>query len=130
MSASTDHKPVSELFTDAINQFSKLVRNEVALARAEIASKVSAAAVGVAMLGTAACFLIAAKVVLLLALAAWLSELGLSNPLSNLAAGVVAVLISAGLGYFGIKRLNPENLTPQRTIEQVQRDVAAVKEHV
>ena len=130
MSVSTEHKPVSELFTDAINQFSKLVHNEVALARAEIASKVSAAAIGIAMLGAAACLLIAAKVVLLLALAAWLSELGLSDSLSNLAAGVVAVLLSAGLGYFGIKRLNPKNLTPQRTIEQVQRDVAAVKEHV
>jgi len=121
---------MSELFTDAINQFSKLVRNEIALARAELASKVSAAAVGIAMLGAAACLLIAAKVVLLLALAAWLSELGLSDPLANLAAGVLAVLISAGLAYFGIKRLNPENLAPQRTIEQVQRDVTAVKEHV
>ena len=130
MSASADHRPMSELFTDAINQFSKLVRNEVALARAEIASKVSAAAVGIAMLGAAACLLIAAMVVLLLALAAWLSELGLSDPLANLAAGVIAVLVCAGLAYFGIKRLNPENLAPHRTIEQVQRDVAAVKEHV
>ena len=130
MSASTDHKPVSELFTDAINQFSKLIRNEVTLARAEIASKVSAAAVGIAMLGAAACLLIAAKVVLLLALAGWFSEFGLSVPLSNLAAGVVAILISAGFGYFGIQRLNPQNLKLRRTIDQVQRDVAAVKEHV
>src|SRR5215207_377444 len=126
MSASAEHRPLSELFTDAINQFSKLVRNEIALARAEIAAKASAAAIGITMLAAAACLLIAANVVLLLALAAWLSELGLSGPLSNLAAGVVAILICACLGYFGIKRLNPENLTPQRTIEQVQRDVAAV----
>src|SRR5215207_266318 len=129
MSASAEHRPVSELFTDAINQFSKLVRNEVALARAEIAANASAAAVGIAMLGAAACALIAGKVVLLLALAAWLSELGLSGPLSNLAAGVVAVLISACLGHFGIKRRAPEKLTPQRTIEQLHRDVAAVKGH-
>jgi protein-S-isoprenylcysteine O-methyltransferase Ste14 len=127
MSASADHRPVSELFTDAINQFSELVRNEFALARAEIASKVSAAAVGIAMLGAAACLLVAAKVVLLVALAAWLSQLGLSDPLSYLVAGVVALLISAGLAYFGIRRLNPSNLTPHRTIEQVQRDVAAVR---
>ena len=39
VAAFADHRPMSELFTDAINQFSKLVRNEVALARAEIALK-------------------------------------------------------------------------------------------
>ena len=49
-----DAKPVSELLSDALAQFSRLVRNEVALARAEMTDKASKVVRGGAMLGIAA----------------------------------------------------------------------------
>ena len=39
-----DSKPVSELISDALQQFSRLVRSEVALARAEMTDKAEGAA--------------------------------------------------------------------------------------
>jgi hypothetical protein len=41
--SATDSRPVSELFADALKQLSKLMRNELQLARAEIAVKASEA---------------------------------------------------------------------------------------
>jgi len=130
MPLATDQRTVTELVGDAIDQFSKLIRNEVAIARAEIAAKATQAAMGAGFLAGAALLLIPALVLLLMALAAWLSELGLNDSLSNLIAGVVGLVVSGVLAYLGKNRLSPENLTPQRTINELQRDVAAVKEQV
>ena len=130
MAMTRDQRSVSELFSDAINQFSRLIRNEVSIARAEIASKATNAAMGLGLLVGATLFVIPSLVLVLLALSAWLSELGLSDPLANLLAGVVGLLISGVLACMGKTRLNPENLKPTRTINELQRDVAAVKEQV
>ena len=130
MSLSVDQRTVSQLFSDAINQFSKLIQNEVSIARAEIAAKATEAAMGVAFLLGGALLLIPALVLLLLALAAWLSELGLSDSLSNVIAGAAGLVVSGVLAFIGMKRLKPQNLKPRRTINELQRDVAAVKEQV
>ena len=37
--STTDNRSVAELFTDALNQFSNLVRNELQLARKELSFK-------------------------------------------------------------------------------------------
>jgi uncharacterized membrane protein YqjE len=130
MAMGTDNRSVTELFSDALHQFTKLLRTEVRLARAEIAAKASEAAMGIAFVAGAALVMIAALVVLLIALAVWLAELGLPEPLAYLIAGVVGLLISAALGWTGTNRLKPENLTPERTMEQLQRDAAVVREQV
>ena len=130
MATSMESRSVAELFSDALQQVTKLIRTEIALARAEIADKASTAAMGIGFLAGAAVVTIAAVVVLLFALAAWLGELGLSDSLAYLVAGVVGVLISAALAWTGMNRLTPRNLTPDRTIEQLQRDAAVVREQV
>lgn len=130
MPLSAEQRTVPELVSDAVNQFSKLIRNEVAIARAELSAKASEAAVGIGLMVGGALMLIPALVLLLMALAAWLSELGLTDALANLIAGVVGLLVSGVLAYVGKTRLDPENLKPKRTINEIQRDVAAVKEHV
>lgn len=130
MSMGTDNRSVAELFSDALNQFTKLIRNEVRLARAELSAKLGEAAVGIGMIAAGGFISIAAMVLLLLALSVWLAELGLPEPVGHLIAGVVGLLICGALVWLGMKRLSPEHLTPNRTIEQVQRDVVAVREHV
>ncbi len=126
----TDDRSLPDLLSHALAQFGALIRTEMRLARAEITAKSKQAALGVGLIGAAALAGIGPIVLLLLALALWFVELGLSPPLAHLLAAVVGLLGCAGLALLGLNRLKPENLTPDRTLEEVQRDVATVKEHV
>lgn len=123
-------KPVSELISDALAQFSRLIRNEVALARAEVTGKARQVARGGAMLGVAAFVALPALVILMLALAAFLHELGLAWSLSYLITAVVGFVVAGILAMLGMNRLQAEALLPNRTINQLHRDAAAMKEHI
>ena len=128
--SANNNRSVSELFSDALNQFSALLRNELQLARKEMSLKASEATTAVALLVGAGLFLIAVLVELLAALAAWMQELGTAPSLAHLIAGGVGLLIVALLGGIGMHRLKANSLAPQRTFNQLQQDVAAAKEHV
>ena len=67
-----DSRPVSELFADALTQFSKLMHNELQLARAEMSMKVGQAMTAIGLLAGAAILSIPTLVLLLMSLAAWL----------------------------------------------------------
>ncbi len=123
-------KPVSELISDALAQFSRLVRSEVALARAEMTDKARQVARGGAMLGVAVFVALPALGVLMLALAAFLHEQGLAWSLSYLITAVVGFVIAGLLAMLGMNRLKAEALLPNRTINQLHRDATAMKEHI
>jgi|SRR4051812_10258295 len=125
-----DNRPVSELFADALNQFSRLIRNELQMARAEMSVKASQMMTAASVLIAAALFLIPTLVILLMALAAWIEELGMRSSVAHLIAGVVGLVIVGILAAIGMNRLKATSLVPQRTLDQLQRDVAAAKEHV
>jgi uncharacterized membrane protein YqjE len=125
-----DSRSVSELFGDALSQFSKLVRNELQLARAEISMKVGQTTTAIGLLAGAAVFLIPALVLLLMSLAAWLVEIGIRSSLAHLIAGLVGLSVVALLGAIGSNRLKTNSLVPKRTLDQLQQDTAAVREHV
>jgi hypothetical protein len=128
--AMVDNRSVPELFADALNQFSKLMRNEFALARAELSIKAGEAMRAVGLLIGAGLFVIPTIVLLLIALAAWFRELGLPASVSYFIAGVVGLAITAILAAIGSRNLKTNSLVPKRTLDQLQRDVAAAKEHV
>jgi hypothetical protein len=128
MSLSNDVRSIPALFGDAIEQLGKLVHNEVQLARAEISEKVTQAGMGVAYVAAAGVLMIPALVVLLLTLALWLNDMGLSLVISHLIAAAIGAVVSVILGVVGLNRFKPEKLTPTVTIQQVERDVAAAKE--
>jgi uncharacterized protein YacL len=125
-----DSRPVSELFADALKQLSKLMGNELQLARAEITVKTSEAMSAVGLVVGAGLFLIPALVVLLMALAAWIEEFGTRSSIAHLIAGAVGLVIGGILAGIAMNRLKANPLVPKRTLEQLQRDVAAAKEHV
>ena len=106
------------------------MRNELQLARAEITVKASEAMSAVGLLVGAGLFLIPALVLLLMALAAWIEELGTISSIAHLIAGAVGLVIGGILARIGMNRLKANPLVPKRTLEQLQRDVAAAKEHV
>jgi hypothetical protein len=128
MPSPIDERGISELVRDAVNQFTKLLRNEMAIAREELSQKATEAAAGAGLLLGGALLLIPTIVLLLIALAAWLTELGLRASLSYLIAGVIGLIISGVLGSIGKTKLTPEHLKPKHTIREVERDLAAVKE--
>lgn len=125
-----DSRPVSELISDALQQFSRLVRSEVALARAEVSGKARQAARGGAMLGAAAAFALPSLFILMMALAAVLREVGLAASLSYLVTAIVGFAVSAVLVKVGLDRLKAEAFIPNRTINQLHRDAATMKEHI
>jgi len=130
MAVPPDQRSFSELVSDALTQMTALVRNEIQLARTEMAEKVSQASIGVGMLVASAGVAIAVLVVLLLAIAALLAAAGLPIWVAALLSAIIGAGLSAALAWAGVKRLKADALTPKRTIEQLQRDKLAAKETV
>jgi hypothetical protein len=125
-----DPRSVPELFADGLNQFSKLVRNEIHLARTELSIKAGQFGTAAGLLGVAALFIIPTLVLFLVALAHWLVEFGLRPSLAHLLAGIVGLSIAAVLGLMGLNRLKATSLVPKRTLHQLQQDATAAREHI
>lgn len=119
----------SDLFSAALNQFSRLARIEFQLARSEIAVKVSEAGAALGYLMAAALLTIPPLVLVLMALAAFLVEIGVGIVAADLCAGALGFFISAVVGAVGFSKLKAEPLFPARTVRQLQRNSATIKEH-
>jgi hypothetical protein len=130
MDDTTNSRSARNLFSDALSQFSELVRAEFQLARAEMGAKASLVGVAVGFLVAAALLLIPALVLLLMALASFLTEQGISSAAADSIAGVFALLTGAAVGWAGLKKLKPGALVPTRALAQLERDVSAIKEHL
>ncbi|MET9389362.1 phage holin family protein [Streptomyces sp. NPDC006624] len=123
-----EHHSVGELVGQAAEQLSRLVRQEVALAKEEIAAKGRRAGRGGGLLGAAgavayAGFLALAgtgAAALSLVLPVWAAALIVTGVLFALAA----VLAAAGRGQ--LRRAAPP--TPEVTLESVRADVETIKE--
>jgi hypothetical protein len=129
MTSRTD-RSIPELFSDAVGQLAKLIGNEFALARAELAEKAGQAGRAAAMMGAGAVIMIPALVMLLFAAAAGLRHGGVSDPVAYLIVGGGAAIISVALIMVGINRLSGDAMKPNATIEEIQRDKAAAREMV
>ena len=106
------------------------MQNEAQLALAEMSQKITGAGIGAAYVAGAAVLFIPALVVLLLTLAIWLTELGLSPVLAHLVAALVGALLGVILAAIGMSYFKIENLKPKVTLQQVRRDVTTAKELV
>ena len=122
-------RPITDIFTDLIDQMMTLLRKEGELARTEVSEKVGQVAGGLALIVIGAVLLIPALVILLDAAVAALVENGLlAQPWSALAVGGAALLIGIILALVGMSRLKAERLVPNRTIHQLQRDLSVAKQ--
>src|ERR1700730_7664000 len=128
MSLSNDVRSIPALFEDAIEHLGKLVHNEVQLARVEMSEKLAQAGMGVAYVAPPVVLIIPVLVVLLIPLALWLNDMGLSLVISHLIAAASGAVVSVILDVVGLNRFKAEKLTPTVTIQQVEHDVAAAKE--
>ncbi|MEX2581497.1 MAG: phage holin family protein [Verrucomicrobiales bacterium] len=125
---------VSSLRSDA----SQWIRQETALAKAEISEKVNEAGKNVALLIAGACTLYAGVIVLLLAAAAGAAELmrmagvGLvpSYLTGLLVVGAVVSLIGWGTIKKGKNKLSAEKLKPERTADTLRNTKNWAKEKI
>lgn len=121
---------VVTLLTAALSQSADLVQTEFRLARAEVSEKMAALRIGLGLMVIGAIFLIAALGMVLQALVSLLIAEGVSPPVAILLVAGGAAVIGLVMFLMGQKRLAPEELVPERTLNSLSRDGRMMKETV
>jgi hypothetical protein len=121
-------RSIPEVFVDLFHQLAGLLRNEGQLARVEISEKVDKLIGAGIMLGAGALLLLPGLVLLLVAFAYFLAQQGMTPAAASLISGGGALAIGAVLLIVGLNRLKAVRLVPNKTLRQIQQDVAVVKE--
>jgi hypothetical protein len=130
MSDLPESRNLVTLVGDLAQQVTHLLQTEGKLFRAEMSDKLTQVGAGaVEILGGAIC-LLAALMVLLQALVIALASAGLGAGWSSLLVGVCVAILGLVLLRTGAASLKPSELTPDRTQDQVQRDVRVLKEQL
>ena len=122
------NKSTGSILSDALTNVSSLVRNEVDLARAEVSENVTRAGVALGLIAASAIIALVALNVLVAALVAGLAEAGLDAGWAALIVGALLGVLAYVLLNKGTNDLKLSSLAPTRTVKNVQRDAAAVKE--
>jgi Putative Actinobacterial Holin-X, holin superfamily III len=122
-------RSIPEIFTDVVAQLTTLLCKEGQLARVELSEKITQAGVGLGLVVGGAVLLIPALVILLqAAVAALVTSNTIGEPWSSLIVGGAALLIGLILASIGMSRLKARTLAPNRTIQQLQRDVSVARQ--
>lgn len=124
------NRSVLDLFTQLVDQMSFLFRKEIELAKAEVSQKASRIGGGAVKMAIGGVLMIPALVILLEAVVAWLAVADIPPHWGALIVGLIVAIIGYVLIRSGLNAAKAANLTPRRTADQLQRDVAVVKEQV
>jgi Putative Actinobacterial Holin-X, holin superfamily III len=123
-------RSIPEIFGDVIGQFTSLLKKEGELARSEISDKLAHIATGLGFAAVGAVLAIPALVLLLQALVGLLVQTGMAFPLAAVLVGGATLAMGIFMLVGGINRLKSQNLVPEKTIHQLQRDAEMVKQEV
>jgi uncharacterized membrane protein YqjE len=118
------------LFVEAVAQMAGLIRTEIRLARTELSEKVAKAVTAVGLLSGAIVLLFAALFLLLQGAVAWLVVAGMQPHWAAFLVGAAVGIIGLVLLFTALSALKVSNLTPDRTLDQVGKDMAVAKEIV
>lgn len=121
MQQGRDDRSLGELFTELSRETTTLVRQEVALAKAEMSQQASRVGKDIGFLAVGGTILYAGFLVILAGVIIILAEL-MPWWLSALLVGIVVAGIGAGLVQKGRKDLKQTSLVPQQTIETLKED--------
>ncbi|ACG77463.1 conserved hypothetical protein [Phenylobacterium zucineum HLK1] len=121
-----DARTLPELVSQLTTDLATLVRKESELVRTEMTEKMHLAGKAVGEIVAGGVLLLAALGVLLAALVQALSEY-MHPAFASLLVGVVVAAIGIVLVRAGMKMMKPENLTPDRSARQLQKDAQLVK---
>ncbi|WP_295313829.1 phage holin family protein [Roseobacter sp.] len=117
------------LVSDLIRHGTRLIGDEIRLAKKEVSMKLKSAVAGIAMIILAGFLVLSVLDVLSAAAVAALAELGLPVSVSSLIVAGVAIVAAIILFMAGKSRLSSESLTPDKSIKNVRRDIETIKEN-
>jgi membrane protein implicated in regulation of membrane protease activity len=123
-SAEVDEPSVGSLVQSAMSDLSTLVRGEIELAKAEIGTSAKKAGVSVGLFGVAGVMAAFAGVFFFIALAEFLTWLGLARWISYLIVFALLMLIAGVAALIGLRMLKRIE-KPERTLETL-RDLPEV----
>ena len=118
-------RSVASLLSDLARDFSLLIRQEVALAKAEFAESVASVKSGIAALALSGALLVAGMLALLAAVILALSEV-VQPWLAALIVGAVLAVAGFVLMQGARRKLSSAGLKPERTRESLRRDAQFV----
>jgi uncharacterized membrane protein len=124
----TNGKSIPELFSDLVDHLPRLFRKEVQLAKAEAAEKVQQATGAIVYMAIGGVVLLAALIMLLHAIVAWLVVLGIDVQWGSLIVALVVGILGYVFLQKGMNDIKATNLKPTRTVEQLRTDARATKE--
>lgn len=130
MTARPEDRSTTGLVSDLVDQTTTLFRKEVQLLRAEASEKTSQAFAAIGLIAGGLVLALTAINVLAAALVAGLTELGIEGGWAALIVGAVLAVIGYALVSSGINNLKASNLTPNRTVSSVQKDIEVARESV
>jgi len=120
-------RSIGALFSDLARDTSLLIRQEIALAKAEIANGVSNLGLGIGKVAAGALVAFVGFVFLCLAGVYGLSKV-VEPWLAALIVGGVVIALGAALAFIGKGKLSGDNLVPRRTIRTLKDDAEWAKE--
>ena len=118
------------ILTDVLTGAARLLRGEIALARAEVSQKVRSAASSVVQFGVAVILGITAINLLAGAGVAALVAMGWSTISASLVMGLALLILAYVFVRWGLYLLSAAHLTPSRSLSNLGRDAAALKSMV
>jgi hypothetical protein len=122
-------RSVTGLLGDLARETTRLFRQEIALAKAEILGKLGQMGVGAAEMVAGGLIIYAGFLALLAAAILGLAHV-LAAWLSALIVGVVALLVGAGVVFKGRRDLALRNLVPDRTLRTLREDAEWAREQM
>ena len=117
-----DDRSIGELLSELSRETSTLVRKEIELARTEIGAKAQKAAIDAGMVGGGGALIHAGVLVLLAAVVAGLTQLGMMPWLSALIVAAVTIIIGYVLVNRGVTNLRRVDVAPRQAIETLKEN--------
>lgn len=126
----TGRETPASLLGDVVSGFARLIRGELALARAEAKRSLGDATSALGKLVIAAILGITALNVLAGAAVAGLVASGMSTVWASAAVGAGLLLVAFVIVQIGLAQLKPSNLTPKRMMANLHHDAETLKSMV
>lgn len=125
-----DNRSLSSLIGDLSGNVATLFRKEIELAKAEAGERATEASVALGGIAAGIVLALAALIVLLQALVIGLTEAGIPAAWSALIVGLAVAAVGYLLVHKGVAHLKSESFVPRRSVNALEKDARAVKEHV
>jgi hypothetical protein len=120
---------VAELFIDLVRESSRLFRQEIALAHAELEAKLGQLGTGAVAMAVGGLIIYAGFLAVLLAAGLGLALL-LQPWLAALIVGTVTIIVGTIIAFMGKRMFGSGTLVPERMLRSLRKDVECIRGQV